>query len=404
MSFRVSPFIQNSIFIGVKIAQKKGGSVAIFIIFSSLFISGYDYSTRNSSKTAFPSKDFLNIRGVIVSHAIKDSNDSLSDNKIIELQDKNGLTIWFGRYFYKDICVTGICSMVKLWIFWDVAGNYMGIQLDEKEPLTKSDHTFFESQDYIRLDEILADTASILKDLQYEDLVIEGTSQLSVNNKSEKKLFKIDGYSGATLPSLKEYVIKDAVFTCYTLWHTVYGETKLRIDNLLKEKIDSKYIKKLLCGSEDQKLLALDIIRKNNSFFLELESEIFPLIASTNKHIAEKTLSLITPQYLNNSEKQFKFVEFMDTSLLETRYEIIYKMQLVENISTDVIILLMDKYMAGKISTGGLNQIFKIISKEMITNKNIMSNRELENRLVQLSKHSNPHTANLTKNFLKSIR
>ncbi len=294
--------------------------------------------------------------------------------------------------------------MVKLWIFWDGVGNYLGMQLNEREPLTKSDHTPFEPQDYIRLDEILRDTVSILKDLQYEELVIEDTSQLSVDDKSEKKLFEVDGYSSATLPSLKEYVVKDAVFTCYTLWHTVYGETKVFIDDILKERVDSEYIDKLLNGSENQKLFALEIIRRNNSFFFEFESEILPLVASQNKNISEKALSAITPQYLSNSENQLRFIELMDNSFPETKYEIIYKMQLIDNISSDAIILLIDKYMTGKISAGGLNQIFKIISKQMGTNKNILYNHEIENRLVQLSKHSNPYTANLTKNFLKSIR
>lgn len=378
--------------------------LAILIFVSSLLLGGYNYSPGNSFKTAFPSKDFLNMKGITVSHVIKNSSDSLSDNKIVELQDKNGLTIWFGRYFYKDICITGICRMVKLWIFWDGVGNYLGMQLNEREPLTKSDHTPFEPQDYIRLDEILRDTVSILKDLQYEELVIEDTSQLSVDDKSEKKLFEVDGYSSATLPSLKEYVVKDAVFTCYTLWHTVYGETKVFIDDILKERIDAEYIDKLLNGSENQKLFALEIIRRNNSFFFEFESEILPLVASQNKNISEKALSVITPQYLSNSENQLRFIELMDNSLPETKYEIIYKMQLIDNISTDAIILLIDKYMTGKISAGGLNQIFKIISKQMGTNKNILNNNEIENRLVQLSKHSNPYTANLTKNFLKSIR
>ena len=378
--------------------------LAILIFVSSLLLGGYNYSPGNSFKTAFPSKDFLNMKGITVSHVIKNSSDSLSDNKIVELQDKNGLTIWFGRYFYKDICITGICRMVKLWIFWDGVGNYLGMQLNEREPLTKSDHTPFEPQDYIRLDEILRDTVSILKDLQYEELVIEDTSQLSVDDKSEKKLFEVDGYSSATLPSLKEYVVKDAVFTCYTLWHTVYGETKVFIDDILKERIDSEYIDKLLNGSENQKLFALEIIRRNNSFFFEFESRILPLVASQNKNISEKALSVITPQYLSNSENQLRFIELMDNSLPETKYEIIYKMQLIDNISPDAIILLIDKYMTGKISAGGLNQIFKIISKQMGTNKNILNNHEIENRLVQLSKHSNPYTANLTKNFLKSIR
>ena len=378
--------------------------LAILIFFSSLFLGGYNYSPGDSFKTAFPSEDFLNMKGIAVSHVIKNSSDSLSDNKIVELQDENGLTIWFGRYFYKDICITGICRMVKLWIFWDGVGNYLGIQLDEKEPLTKSDHTPFEPQDYIRLDEILGDTVSILKELQYEDLVIEDGPQPNIDDIPEKDLFEVDGYSSATLPSLKEYVIKDAVFTCYTLWHTVYGETKVNIDDILKGRIDSNYLNKLLNGSENQKLFALEIIRQNSSFFFEFNSQLLPLIASQNKNISEKALSVVTPQYLSNSENQLRFIELMDHSLPETKYEIIYKLQLIDNISTDAIILLIDKYATGKISAGSLNQIFKIISKQMVTNKNILNNHEIENRLVQLSKHSDPYTANLTKNFLKSIR
>jgi hypothetical protein len=378
--------------------------LAILIFFSSLFLGGYNYSPDNSFKTAFPTRDFLHMEGIRVSHVMENSSDSLSDNKIVELKDKNGLAIWFGRYFYKDICITGVCRMVKLWIFWDGVGNYLGIQLDEKDPLTKSDHTPFESQDYIRLDEILADTVSILKELQYEDLVIEDTLQLSVDDKSEKKLFEVDGYSSATLPSLKEYVIKDAVFTCYTLWHTVYGETKVRIDDLLNDKVDFKYIDKLLKGSENQKLFALEMIKRSDSFFLKFESQILALAASPNNNISEKALSVVTPQYLSNSENQLRFIELMDHSLPETKYEIIYKLQLINNISTDAIILLIDKYTTGKISVGGLNQILKIISKKMVTNKNILNNNEIESRLVQLSKHSDPYTANLTKNFLKSIR
>lgn len=378
--------------------------LAILIFFSSLFLGGYNYSPGDSFKTAFPSEDFLNMKGIAVSHVIKNSSDSLSDNKIVELQDENGLTIWFGRYFYKDICITGICRMVKLWIFWDGVGNYLGIQLDEKEPLTKSDHTPFEPQDYIRLDEILGDTVSILKELQYEDLVIEDGPQPNIDDIPEKDLFEVDGYSSATLPSLKEYVIKDAVFTCYTLWHTVYGETKVDIDDILKGRIDSNYLNKLLNGSENQKLFALEMIRQNSSFFFEFNSQLLPLIASQNKNISEKALSVVTPQYLSNSENQLRFIELMDHSLPETKYEIIYKLQLIDNISNDAIILLIDKYITGKISAGGLNQIFKIISKQMGTNKNILNNNEMESRLVQLSKHSDPYTANLTKNFLKSTR
>lgn len=57
------------------------------------------------------------MKGTVVTHIVENSTDTLSENRILELQDDDGMTLWFGRYFYKDICVTGICRMVKLWIF-----------------------------------------------------------------------------------------------------------------------------------------------------------------------------------------------------------------------------------------------------------------------------------------------
>lgn len=378
--------------------------LAIFVFFSSLFLGGYHYSHTDSFKTAFPSKDFLSMKGTAVSHIVNNSSDSLSGNEIVELQDENGLTIWFGRYFYKDICITGVCRMVKLWIFWDGVGNYLGIQLNEKDPLTKSDHTPFEPQDYIRLDEILSDTVSILKELRYEDLVTEDTHQHSAHDKSEKKLFEVDGYSSATLPSLKESVIKDAVFTCYTLWHTVYGETKMHIDDLLNGRINGRYIDKLLDGRENQKLFALKMIKRNDSLFHQLEPQVLALVASENENIAEGALAVITSQYLRCSDNQLKFIGLMDHASPKIKYEIIYRLQMINQVSADAIILLIDKYLSGKISVGGLNHIFKIIYKQMITNKNSINSREVESRLIQLSKHSDSYTANLTKNFLKTIQ
>ncbi len=94
----------------------------------------------------------------------------------------------------------------------------------------------------------------------------------------------------------------------------------------------------------------------------------------------------------------------MDHASPKIKYEIIYRLQLIDQVSADAIILLIDKYLSGKISVSGLNHIFKIISKQMIANKNSINNREVESRLIQLSKHSDSYTANLTKNFLKTIQ
>lgn len=62
--------------------------------------------------------------------------------------------------------------MIRLWLFWDGAGNYLGMQIPEQETLTKSDHTEFEPDDYVKLNDILRDNASILKTVKQEDLII----------------------------------------------------------------------------------------------------------------------------------------------------------------------------------------------------------------------------------------
>jgi hypothetical protein len=272
--------------------------------------------------------------------------------------------------------------------------------------LTKSDHTPFEPEDYIRLDQILADTLSILKSLRYEDLVTDEITQPELDdNRNLMALFEVDGYSSATSPTLKEYVVKDAVYTCYTLWHTVYGETRAHIDDILESRIDAAYVKQLLMKeSENHKIFALDIIRRENSFLSECDFMVLPLVGSPDRNISEKALLAITPQYLSSPEKQLQFVNLMDHALPEIKYEIIYKMQLVDKVSTAAVALLLDKFMSGKISSGGLNQIFKIISKQELLNKGIVNNREIESRLTQLSNHPDAYTANLTRNFMKSIR
>lgn len=306
-----------------------------FIIALILLVS---ISSTSTSVEGFPfGKDYFDMDGTLIKHPFSSSVDSLSSKELWELQDENGLSIWFGRFIYKDICVSGICRMVKLWIFWDGAGNYLGYQLNNNEPLTKRDHVAFDPPDYYRLHEILSDTSSILKDLRYEDLT-------DTTKETTPSVLDVDGYTGATNPSLSEYVIKNAVFTCYTLWHTVYGETFTHIKEILNDRITSD--------------------------------------------------SLITKEYLSNPENQLKFIDLIDTSQPTTKYEIIYKLQSLGGVYDESVLLLLDKYAKGDISVGGLNHVYQLISVEALENEKIQA------KLIELSHSSDPYVANLTNSVL----
>lgn len=360
----------------------------VFIAAFAALILLVSISSTSTSDEGFPfGKDYFEMEGKLIKHPFSYSVDSLSSKEIWELQDENGLSIWFGRFIYKDICLSGICRMVKLWIFWDGVGNYMGYQLNKNEPLTKRDHVAFDPSDYYRLHQILSDTSSILKDLRYEDLT-DSTKETTPS------ILDVDGYTSATNPSLSEYVIKDAVFTCYTLWHTVYGETPAYIKEILNNRITSDYIQKLLNSNEPYQAFALDKIKENFSYFDDFETLILELITSADKNISQKAMSLITKEYLSNPKNQLKFIDLIDDSQPTTKYEIIYKLQSLDTIYDESVLLLLDKYTKGNISVGALNHVYQLISTEALDNKKIQA------KLMEWSHSADPYVANLTNRVL----
>jgi hypothetical protein len=193
-----------------------------------------------------PRIGFWAMEGTLVTHYFEDKTDSLSGPELFELQDENGIPVWFGRHIFKDVCISGVCNMIRLWLFWDGAGNYLGMQIPEDEPLTKSDHSDFEPADYRKLETILRDTASILRNLNQEDLIIVPDT---IN---PYEAYEVDGYTAATQPAIAEVVVKDAVYSCHTLWHTVYGPVQDTIHQILKKRINEEFLAKMLAGNKTE--------------------------------------------------------------------------------------------------------------------------------------------------------
>lgn len=345
--------------------------------------------TKTLGLTTYVSNDmnFLAMQGNLIEHPYKD-NDSLSEQKIIELQNNEGLTLWYGRYFHKDICVTGLCRMVKLWIFWDATGGYLGFRPEENYPLTRQDHIPFEKDDYKRLNTILADRNSIFRSLNYEDLI--------VREKENKSYFHVDGYSSTTQPYLSDYAIKGAAYTCYTLWHTTHGPTRRYIaDSIITPRINKEYIEKLLKGNEKYKLFALNLLSEKPFLFDKFENTIFELIAFSDIAIAEKALSNIPNSFLENKINQHKLIDILDTAHNKIKYAIIYRLQDISELDYTSILFLFDKYNSGKISSGALNLIYDMLTSDLFQNKKI------KKELIKFSRFSDNYVKNLTKSLLE---
>ncbi len=129
--------------------------------------------------------------------------------------DERGNPVYFFRNIFTPVCLTGECKPVYINFYWDLLGNYTHYDMPEGEILTKMDHDEFSEDDYTKLQDILINSSSLLKDVEMEDLISTGTEHLADS---------VDAKTGATLKSIKKEIIEGAVYTCYTLWHIAYGD------------------------------------------------------------------------------------------------------------------------------------------------------------------------------------
>jgi len=163
-------------------------------------------------------------------------NDTIPDDSLTLYFTGNDYPEAFSRNIHTAVCIDSLCRLVNITMYWELTGKYLGFSLSPGEELTKREHVPFLEPDYTRLNEILGDSSSQLG--YYTPLEIHPVKVPAVNKTDEKS----DGITGATLPDLSPWIVPEAAYTSYTLWHLVYGTTRDSIiaytrDNLLSDQL-----------------------------------------------------------------------------------------------------------------------------------------------------------------------
>ncbi len=123
------------------------------------------------------------------------------------LQRDNGGIYWYRRLF-TEVCLTGECRPIDIGIYWTGSGKYLGIEVFG-ENLTKTDHSEFSDFDYRKLESVLKDEWSALREFMFDELV-------------DPKKDSVDATTGATKKVIADASVKDAVYTTYTMWHLIH--------------------------------------------------------------------------------------------------------------------------------------------------------------------------------------
>lgn len=359
--------------------------LATLVAAGSLLLSGFSDTFPERPQTGYWAME-----GTLITHHFEEKTDSLSGPELFELQDENGLPIWFGRHIFKDVCISGECKMIRLWLFWDGAGNYFGMQVPEQEPLTKSDHTEFEPADYEKLNNILRDTASILKTLKQDDLIIVPDSI---------DPYEVDGYTAATQPTLAEVVVKDAVYTCHTLWHTVYGPVQTEIFNLLENYISKDFLSNMFESKKPEYISwAIKSVENHSEFHAGFYPEIMEYISSENAALANQALGYFRSELLADTTIQLQLVQVMEdeNTDMSIKYEILWKLIGNGEVHAKAVLNLLELFAGQKIGVGAYNLILRLVSPE-----HVRENEQIAQLLTQLSENENGYVRNLTKRKLE---
>lgn len=185
---------------------------------------------------------FEDIRSTEEAFSVFDPQHEL-EHPVQLCRDANGAP----RLYYADlqtpVCIDGICKPVRIAIYWNLLGAYIGYGLYQGDPLTKYDHDLFEEADYQKLHELLLNKNAVFRRKKLSDLFDPNTQpEKQVTYKGEE----VDAVSGATKKAIKDAVVEGALYSCYTVWQLVHGTAddsiKVQLPDLWGEELLHRFL------------------------------------------------------------------------------------------------------------------------------------------------------------------
>ncbi|MDN3690468.1 hypothetical protein [Cyclobacterium jeungdonense] len=233
-----------------------------------LFSLEYGEGIRYFQPSTIPVADSTEV----ITVSIKDSPEG---EEIFQAKTSSGTPLHYFMELHTGVCFDNKCRPLKIVVYWNITGRYLGFELLDGEFLSKYDHEPFTQKEYEQLHDLLADPFLPLGNYAFEDLV---KNPDQANN-------SVDGVSGATAKDVLEYVVPGAAYTTHKLWHVVHGPVQQQVMELTEKQLDPNLFTEIL-KSPDQSdrtwaLERLDLLPELNDLLIDelikilLEDEYF---------------------------------------------------------------------------------------------------------------------------------
>lgn len=185
-----------------------------------------------------------------------DSTAQPMPHTLVQALGKGGEPQAYSMWVDSVICRDKTCEVVKVQLHWDALGHYQRFNVALGSQLTKLDHVPFTEKDLKKLQNILKDPDSPLKEVEKESMIAKAPANPA------KPVDGIAAVSQPTILTLKTAVIIGAGYTCYDLWHWSNGLLTNRIRDLTgKDCSEEQLLAYLKNKKTDSALFALKYSR-----------------------------------------------------------------------------------------------------------------------------------------------
>ena len=266
------------------------------------------------------------------SFELVDFNDTIPNDTLFIVKNETGLIHSYFRNILTGVCIDGECRLLDITLHWTVTGRYLGFRLPQGEFLSKSEHEPFLKKDYERLHELLADPFSALGNYKINELVppVDGND--------------VDGVTAATIAGVEDYIVEDAVYSTYTIWHIVHGNTRKLIENHTRENLQPSLLVEILDSKNNSdRVWGLENLPAELTWTTELEMKLFDLIANEDPTISGKAIESISPAMLADEQKQLQLFSYFDNSSFSSQRKILNKLEKAPFLASTIEFRLAEK-------------------------------------------------------------
>lgn len=254
-------------------------------------------------------------------------NDTIAgDTLYLQLTAEN-LPQTVYRKISTSVCVDDQCRPLQIIVFWDITGTFLGFELPPGEFLSRKEHAPFTEADYMRLHSLLANPYSSLANYKLEELAPKNKNIAS----------GVDAITSATIKDVLNSVVEGAVYTTYTLWHIIYGNSQKEVQKLGVQYFSENMAMHILSGHDmEGKIWTLNQLANLKDWSDSLQQKVLSLINNQNFYLSERAIHSIPAELMSSATFQNQLYEVFMASDYSVRRLIILKLSKSTFLSDDL--------------------------------------------------------------------